>query len=261
MTRFTVITITYNAAGVLERTLDSVLRQSYLDVEHLIVDGASTDGTLPLAEAYKTRSDDAEGGHTVIIHSEPDHGIYDAMNKGLSQASGDYVVFMNAGDFFPTADTLQQIAHNCHLNEKASDQLPAVLYGNTDIVDNEGRYLRPRRLQPPRELNWRSFRQGMLVCHQAFYARTDLAKNLPFDTRYRFSADVDWCIRVMREADRLDLALSNAGQVVACYTEEGTTTRNHRASLLERYRIMARHYGHVSTFLMHCWFVVRAVFK
>ena len=59
MTRFTVITITYNAAGVLERTLDSVLRQSYLDVEHLIVDGASTDGTLPLAEAYKTRSDDA----------------------------------------------------------------------------------------------------------------------------------------------------------------------------------------------------------
>lgn len=260
MTRFTVITITYNAAGVLGRTLDSVLRQDYPDVEHLIVDGASTDDTLHLAEDYKARSDASDGGHTVIIHSEPDQGIYDAMNKGLTQASGDYVVFINAGDFFPSDNTLQQIAHRCHLNEKASDQLPAVLYGNTDIVDGQGNYLHPRRLQPPERLTWRSFQQGMLVCHQAFYARTDLAKNVQYDTRYRFSADVDWCIRVMREADRLALPLCNIGQVVACYTEEGTTTRNHRASLRERYSIMVRHYGHVTTFLMHCWFVLRACF-
>ena len=272
MTKFTVITITYNAAAVLQRTLDSVLQQTYEDVEHLIIDGASTDGTLQMANDYKTLNDNTihsplpgrgVGGeasrHKVIVHSSPDEGIYDAMNKGLTQASGDYVVFMNAGDFFPAPDTLEQIARRCHLNELPSDSLPAVVYGNTDIVDAEGRYLHPRRLQPPGQLSWRSFRHGMLVCHQAFYARMDLAKNTHYDTRYRYSADVDWCIRVMREADRLGLALCNAHLTVACYTEEGTTTHHHGASLRERYRVMARHYGHLSTFFMHCWFVLRSL--
>lgn len=257
MIRFTVITITYNAQQVLDRTLQSVLHQTYEDVEHLIIDGASKDNTLAIAEAYKQQSDDSGCGHKVIIKSEPDHGIYDAMNKGLSQAMGDYVVFMNAGDFFPSADTLEQIARRCKLNEQPSEELPAVLYGNTDIVDSEGSYLRPRRLQPPAVLTWRSFRHGMLVCHQAFYARIDIAKNTPFDLRYRYSADVDWCIRVMQEGERASLPLYNINMVVANYTEEGATTVHHRASLRERFHVMCRHYGYVSTIAMHCWFVVR----
>lgn len=257
MIRFTVITITYNAQQVLDRTLQSVLHQTYEDVEHLIIDGASKDNTLAIAEAYKQQSDDSGCGHKVIIKSEPDHGIYDAMNKGLSQAMGDYVVFMNAGDFFPSADTLEQIVRRCKLNEQPSEELPAVLYGNTDIVDSEGNYLRPRRLQPPAVLTWRSFRHGMLVCHQAFYARIDIAKNTPFDLRYRYSADVDWCIRVMQEGERASLPLYNINMVVANYTEEGATTVHHRASLRERFHVMCRHYGYVSTIAMHCWFVVR----
>ena len=233
MIRFTVVTITYNAEAVLERTLQSVLRQTYGGVEHLIIDGASKDGTLQMAEAYKQASDQSERGHKVIIKSEPDRGIYDAMNKGLMQASGDYIVYMNAGDCFPQDDTLEQVVRRCRLSEYPSDGLPGVLYGLTDIVDGEGRYLRPRRLQPPAQLNWRSFRHGMLVCHQAFYARTDIAKNLQYDLRYRFSADVDWCIRVMRESERMGLPLSNIGIVVANYTEEGATTKNHKASLAQ----------------------------
>ena len=260
MIRFTVVTITYNAQSVLQRTLDSVLSQTYEGVEHLIVDGASTDDTLMLAEAYKQQSDQSDCGHKVIIQSEPDRGIYDAMNKGLTQASGDYIVFMNAGDFFPAADTLEQVVRRCRLTEHPSDELPGVLYGLTDIVDGEGRFLHPRRLQPPADgLTWRSFRQGMLVCHQAFYARTDIAKNLQYDTRYHFSADVDWCIRVMRESERLGLPLCPAGIVVANYTEEGATTKNHRASLKERFHVMRRHYGLVTTVLMHAWFVLRSV--
>ena len=90
MIRITIVTITYNAERVLQRTLDSVLAQTYEGVEHLIVDGASKDGTLQLAEQYKAKSDVSDCGHKVIILSEPDHGIYDAMNKGLTQASGDY---------------------------------------------------------------------------------------------------------------------------------------------------------------------------
>ena len=261
MIRFSVVTITYNAEAVLQRTLDSVLCQSYEDVEHLIIDGDSKDTTLAMAESYKRQSDTSDNGHQVIIQSEPDRGIYDAMNKGLTQASGDYVVFMNAGDTFPSADTLEQVAHHCRLAELPSDELPGVLYGDTNMVDNEGRFLHPRQHRPPQQLTWRSFRKGMLVCHQAFYARTDIAKNVPYDTRYRFSADVDWCIRVMKETERLGLTLSNAGIVVANYMEEGTTTKNHKASLRERYLVMQFHYGAVQTFLLHCWFVVRAIIK
>jgi glycosyltransferase involved in cell wall biosynthesis len=261
MIRFTVVTITYNAEAVVERTLQSVLRQTYEGVDHLIVDGASTDGTMALAEAYKAQSDASGCGHKVILQSEPDHGIYDAMNKGLTQASGDYVVFMNAGDSFPETGTLEQIVRRCRLSERPSDELPGVLYGLTNIVDDEGRVLRPRRLQPPAKLTWRSFRQGMLVCHQAFYARTDLAKNLQYDTQLRYSADVDWCIRVMHESERLGLALCPIGVVVANYLEEGATTRHHRESLLERFRVMVRHYGLFSTLAMHLWFVVRSVVK
>ena len=261
MIRFTVVTITYNAEAVLQRTLDSVFAQTYKGVEHLIIDGASKDRTLALVEAYKQKSDESETEHKVIIQSEPDHGIYDAMNKGLTQTSGDYIVFMNAGDSFPQADTLEQVVHRCKLTELPTAELPGVLYGNTDVVDGDGHYLHPRRLQPPVKLTWRSFRQGMLVCHQAFYARTDIAKNLQYDTRYRFSADVDWCIRVMRETERMGLPLYNIGMVVANYLDEGATTKNHKASLRERYLVMQRHYGVVQTFLLHCWFVVRAIVR
>ena len=95
------------------------------------------------------------------------------------------------------------------------EELPGVLYGDTDIVDATGRFLHHRRLQPPAHLSWRSFRWGMLVCHQSFYARTDLAKGIHYNLDYRFSADVDWCIRVMKESARLHLPLRNVGAVVA----------------------------------------------
>ena len=258
MIRFSIITITYNAAKVLQRTLDSVCAQTYEGVEHLIVDGASKDQTLEMAEQYKQQSDASDNNHKVIIQSEPDRGIYDAMNKGLTQASGDYVVFLNAGDFFPNANTLEAIVHQCRLNEYPAAERPGVLYGNTNIVNGEGHYLHPRRLQPPARLTWKSFRNGMLVCHQAFYARTDIAKNTQYDTRYRFSADVDWCIRIMRESERMGLELCNTKMVVANYTEEGATTKNHQASLKERFDVMRRHYGLLSTLVMHAWFVIRS---
>ena len=250
--KISVVTITYNAESVLQRTLDSVLSQSYPYVEHLIIDGASKDGTLALVEQYREESTEQAASHEVVVQSEPDRGIYDAMNKGLQKATGDFVLFLNAGDTLPATDTLELVM------DKADDGV-GVLYGNTDVVDGEGNFLYHRRLQPPERLSWRSFRQGMLVCHQAFYARTEIAREIPYDLQYRFSADVDWCIRVMKEAERRRLQLVNLHTVVANYLEEGATTKNHKASLRERYLVMQRHYGVVQTFLMHCWFVVRAV--
>lgn len=101
----------------------------------------------------------------------------------------------------------------------------------------------------------------MLVCHQAFYARTDIARAEPYDLRYSFSADVDWCIRIMKRAEREHLQLLRLPEVVADYLDGGMTNKNHRASLFERFRIMRRHYGLFSTLAMHAWFVARSVLK
>lgn len=257
MVVFSIITCTYNAESVLQRTLDSVLEQTYSHVEHIIVDGASTDATLDMVEAYKQKSDAEDWCHEVRVKSEPDRGLYDAMNKGIQRATGQYVLFLNAGDTFPSADTLELVAESVGEGEEP----PAVLYGDTDVVDNDGRFLRHRRLSPPHRLTWRSFMKGMLVCHQAFYARTDLAKVTPYDLHYRFSADVDWCIRIMRLARRRRLPMRNVGAVVVNFLDGGMTTTNHRASLKERFHVMAHHYGFVPTVIMHAWFVVRSLFK
>ena len=257
MIRITYVTITYNATKVLQRTLDSVLQQDYPNIEHLIIDGASTDDTLKIVDDYIARSNAAENGHQIQVSSEPDKGIYDAMNKGLRSMTGDYVCYLNAGDFLPTTDTASRIAQQV----EASGNTPAVLYGDTDIVDGEGQFLHHRRLAPPENLTWKSFRQGMLVCHQAFYARTDFAIATPYDMQYRYSADVDWCIRVMKAAAKENVPMLNLHMVVANYTQEGQTTLHHRESLWERYRVMEHHYGRVQTFLLHCWFAVRSLLK
>ena len=217
--KFSIITVTYNAAAVIEDTLQSVITQTYKNIEYIIIDGASTDRTM--------------------------------VNKGIRLATGDYVCFLNAGDELHEDDTLQLIVHSL----TGLTGLPDVIYGRTAIVDEEGHFLRMRRLEPPENLTWHSFRQGMLVCHQAFFARRDHA--VPYDLRYRFSADFDWCIRVMKQST----VLHNTRLTLIDYLNEGMTTRNHRASLTERFRIMCRHYGYVQTILLHLKFALRLLYK
>ena len=258
MITFTIITCTYNAASVLQRTLDSVLKQTYQDVEHIILDGKSTDNTLHIADKYKQESDAVEDTrHQVSVVSEPDKGLYDAMNKGIDKATGSYIVFLNAGDVFPSEDTLETIANSVGEGE----ELPGVLYGETDIVDENGTFIRHRRLKAPEKLSWRSFKRGMLVCHQAFYARTDIARENHYNLNYRLSADVDWCIRVMKTAKEKQLPLCNVNAVIVNFLDGGMSIQNHKASLKERFRIMSCHYGLVQTSLMHLWFIIRSLLK
>jgi glycosyltransferase involved in cell wall biosynthesis len=243
--KFSIITICYNASATIERTLRSVTGQTWTDREYIIVDGASKDSTLEIISRYRDKVD--------ILVSEPDKGLYDAMNKGLKLATGNYVIFMNAGDRFHEDSTLEQIAAQV----QQLDKLPGVIYGNTALTNMAGEIYGMRRLSPPERLNWKSFKNGMLVCHQAFYARRDIAE--PYDLSYRFSADVDWCIRVMKKAD----TLHNTHLVVADYLEDGSgvTIDNRKASLKERFAIMRKHYGLPSTLLHHAWFAVRLLFK
>ena len=257
MISFSIITCTFNAQDVLQRTLDSVAQQTYKNIEHLIIDGVSRDETLSMAHAYEAKINSSSEPYSIKIVSERDKGLYDAMNKAIQLASNDYIVFMNAGDTFKDIDTLKTIASSV----KEGELLPGVLYGDTDIVDMEGKFLRKRHLQTPQTLTSKSFKRGMLVCHQAFYALTSIAKTTPYDLQYRFSADVDWCIRIMKKSEQEHRALRNVNAVVANFLDGGLTTANHRASLKERFRVMCHHYGCITTTFMHLWFAIRNVLK
>ena len=269
--KITVATVCYNAASLIARPINSVEEQDYPHVEHLIIDGNSQDATLEAVHHYQERNSVARVPHEVNCLSEPAHGIYDAMNTALRMATGHYILFLNAGDTLHSRQTLSLVAcaataaYGDHALPEADDSdlgmLPAVVYGQTDIVDEQGHFLRHRRLTAPEVLTWRAFRHGMTVCHQAFFARTDLARRMVYNTAYRFSADYDWCIRLMREGQRRGLELTNVHQTVANYLSEGATTRHHRASLMERLRIMAHHYGWGTALAMHAWFVVRGIIK
>lgn len=242
--KFSIITVTYNAGKVLEDTIQSVVFQTYRNVEYIIVDGGSTDNTLDVVHKYQER--------ICKVISEPDKGLYDAMNKGIRMATGDYLCFLNAGDELHENETLQKIVFTLKGKE-----LPDVIYGETAIVDEEGHFLHMRRLSTPEHLHWKSFKEGMLVCHQAFFARRELALANPYDLRYRFSADFDWCIRIMKQSKYLH----NTHLTLIDYLNEGMTTQNHKASLKERFRIMTKHYGWISTILHHGWFVIRLFYK
>ena len=257
--QFTVITVTYNADKTIQRTLDSVAEQTLDDIEHLIIDGCSTDSTMKLIQRYVELNADRNTPRTINLIREPDKGLYDAMNKGLQAAKGEYVLFLNAGDKLHEPTTLELAASN--LAKFNSSRHPAILYGETDCVDDEGHFLRHRRLQAPEQLTPRSFLWGMLVCHQSFYVRADLARTKPYNLKWRFSADYDWCIRVMRLAEHRGLAMYNTGLILTDYLSEGLTTRNHRCSLMERLRIMANHYGWIPAIAAHLWFCIRAVVR
>ena len=258
MITFTIATCTYNAGNELPPTLQSVLEQDYPYVEHLIIDGASKDNTMSLLEDYKRNNGHSAQGHKINIVSEPDSGLYDAMNKALQQAQGDFILFLNAGDRFHEATTLSKVA----ASGEDIQRMPAVMYGDTDIVDSQGRFLRHRRLEPPERLTWKSFSQGMLVCHQAFFAKMSLASHCLYrKDKYRFSADFDWCIRLLKEAEQQSLQIVNTHCVVADYLDGGMTTQNHRKSLKERFFIMCYHYGYIKTIWNHLFFLVRAILK
>lgn len=266
MIKFTIATVCYNAGAQLLKTINSVEAQKYPAVEHLIIDGNSQDETLAHIHHYQERNSRAKVQHDIVCRSEPDEGLYDAMNKAISLATGDYILFLNAGDTFHTDTLLEEVAAQVvEFMEKECleyNRRPAVLYGDTDIVDEKGNFVRHRRLAPPERLTWKDFKYGMLVCHQAFFARIDLARKYPYNREdYRFSADYDWCVRIMKEAARLRLALFNTHHIVADYLSEGVTTKNHKASLLERYDIMCHHYGKLTAIVQHLWFVVRSFIK
>lgn len=233
-----IITVTYNASSTVETTLRSIAKQTWTDYEHIIVDGASTDDTLQKVNSITTNNQ--------RVISEPDNGLYDAMNKGIDMAKGEYLLFLNAGDAFHSPDTLSHIASAIISNNR-----PGIVYGQTDIVDSNGRFITERHLRAPEHLSYESFAEGMVVCHQAFVALARIVE--PFDLKYKFSADYEWCIRCLQHS-RKNVYVD---ETLIDYLRDGMSTANRRKSLFERFKIMCYYYGTIPTIRRHMHFAQR----
>jgi glycosyltransferase involved in cell wall biosynthesis len=165
-----VITIVYNNKQLIESTILSVLNQEYKNIEYIIVDGGSTDGTVKIIKKYK---DDI-----AVLISEPDGGIYDAMNKGIKLATGEWVNFMNAGDAFYSNKTCNIVANE--IKTTATD----IIYGDfiaINHLNNTELLIKAKPLS--------AIYKGMIFCHQSVFIKRKLISNYPFDTKYIIAAD------------------------------------------------------------------------
>lgn len=229
--KISIVTIVYNGASTIEKTIRSITSQTYSNVEYVIVDGGSDDGTVDVIKKY---SDDVSKWI-----SEPDDGIYDAMNKGIKLSTGNYLWFINSGDEVFATDTLERI-FNTH-NSPFYD----IYYGDTVMIDKDGNEIGGRRLQPPTSLSWKDFRNGMLVSHQSMIVSKRVAPL--YNIKYKFSADFEWCMLAMQKADRV----INTHQILSRFLDGGITKQNITAGLKERFKIMSRYFGFIPTLLRH----------
>lgn len=236
--KISVITVVYNGVSLIERTIKSVLSQTYTNIEYVIIDGASTDGTLELIEKYESK--------IALIHSGKDNGIYDAMNKGLKDSSGDYVLFLNAGDELYAAGTIEKVL--------SSAENADVYYGNTAVINENGKILGDRRLSPPEKLDWKGLRFGMCVSHQSFIARRLLCDF--YDTNYKIAADIDWVIKVLKQSDKI----INTHLYISKFLEGGASNKGRKKALFERFLIMVKHYGFFRTIINHILILFRYPF-
>lgn len=240
---FSIITINYNNLAGLRRTVNSVIGQTALNnVQYIVVDGASSDGSVEFLNEHKNKINK--------LISEKDHGIYDAMNKGLAMATGDYVWFVNSGDAIYSASTVEDLLP---LVEKSPD----VIFGDTMFIQPDGKELglisrlKPQRL--PAGLDGDSFRYGMSVCHQSFIVKRKLSPQ--YNLKYKQAADIDWIIRILKNQP---LTEKYQG-ILSCFEIGGSSYQNEKKAWKERYKVLAEHYGSIPNIAAHLWIAIRRV--
>ena len=201
-----IITVTYNAENHIRQTLDSIQSQLFTDYELIIVDGKSTDDTIYYAKQYESIIPN------LLIISEPDKGIYDAMNKGVSIAKGEYIYFLNAGDELYSDDTLVNIC------KRITD-----LGIKRNVIFQGGVIKNGRVLEFPKSYSkWKwIYLEHAYFCHQGIFASADTLKNNRFDITLRVCADRDWLIRVM---DKSGTYVYMSGIIVAKYLGGGISS-------------------------------------
>lgn len=238
-----IITVCFNEREHIEQTIHSVLNQTLTGIEFIVIDGASTDGTTAIIEQYKNRIS--------FYSSEKDKGIYDGMNKGLKQATGEYVLFLNGGDVLAANDVLEKVFAT---NDKAD-----AFYSEVQFLDEQGTILGTRsqvsNQQLPEHLNRKSLRYGMVVSHQAFIVKREYAPL--YDLQYRICSDINWMIDCLTKCR----TTKNVQLVIAQFRTGGTSAQHRKKAWKERYHILKKHYGFLPNLLNHVWIVMRYLFS
>ena len=178
MNKISVVTVTYNCEKILEATVESIINQTYPNVEYIIIDGASTDGTVEVINKYRS--------YIACFKSESDKGIFDAMNKAIDMATGDWIIFMNAGDCFADADVLESLS--AYMRPQVS-----AIYGRVNVLTLKGIVTGERPL--PFFENKSKFKP-MGVSHQSIVLSMKELGNIRFDLKYKIAADYDMIKRV-----------------------------------------------------------------
>jgi len=179
--KISLITVVYNAESTIAACIESVITQSFNNIEHIIIDGASTDGTIRIIEKYKR--------HLTHFVSEPDKGIYDAMNKGIKLATGDVVGILNADDFFADNTVLSVIA------DAFTKKNTNIIYGDLDYINAGGKVIRKWRSG---EFTSKSFNLGWMPPHPTFYCKRNLFEEFGFySLNYGTAADYELMLRYL----------------------------------------------------------------
>ena len=228
-----IITITYNAERWLERTMLSVLAQTSKDYEYIIVDGRSSDGTIDIVKRLEPRF---EG--RLSWKSEPDKGLYDAMNKGIARAKGDFLWFVNAGDEIYAPETLAHVV-------AAAAEDTDIVYGKACIVNAEGVKVSEHHKVTPPDLQRKHLLNGLVVSHQAILVRRSIAGS--YDTNYLICADYDWVVRAVSASSRN----AYVDEYLCKFLTEGVSQKQRKRAWKERFHIMRAHYGLCATLWAH----------
>jgi glycosyltransferase involved in cell wall biosynthesis len=228
--KVSIVTVVYNNKHNFNKSLESVKSQDYSNIEYIVIDGGSTDGTFDVIKQNEKIIDK--------WISEPDKGIYDAMNKGINIATGNYIWFLNGGDMIYSDTTLNDIFST---GENAD-----VYYGDTELVDDEGKSYGKRKLKiPPENLTWKNMIDGMVVTHQSLIIKKEIIPQ--YDLEFKHCADIDWTINILKSSN----VIINTHKIISRFLLGGYSRKNTISSLLERIKILSRHFNIFYVFLNH----------
>lgn len=200
--KFSIISVCYNCENSISETMDSLIRQTYTNYECIIIDGKSEDETLKKIEKYRPSIPN------ITIVSEKDKGIYDAMNKGIKMATGDFIYFLNFGDKFYNEKVLEEVA-------KKINDLETIYYGNY-IKENE-------KETSPDKLNDWYFLSERMICHQTIFAPLSSFENNMFDLSFKYCADRKWLIACIK---RKKMRYEHLNLVVSIYDANGFSSNS-----------------------------------
>jgi glycosyltransferase involved in cell wall biosynthesis len=243
--KISVITINYNNCKGLIKTYDSLRIQLDLktNVEWIVVDGNSTDGSIDFLNSISLEIDN------LIVES--DKGIYDAMNKGLAAATGEYVWFLNSGDSFYNNLSVDRVCQSIGRSNAN------VLFGDTMFVSETGKNigliskLKPQKF--PRKLTFDGFKYGMNVCHQSVIVKREICPQ--YNLEYKLAADIDWILEILKHSPsskRVEYTISN-------FEVGGSSYQHTKKAWKERFQVFSKHYGLVPNLINHLWIIIRRI--